>query len=97
MGSIMQMNSANNKNAGYKRGKELTPNQANNSVERGQAPKSIERVDKKHQPDGQVHVHLKNGRGAINADGSGHDGPKPELTKKEIDFISRIKGFFNIK
>lgn len=34
-----------------------------------------------------------NGRGAINADGSGHDGPKPKLTKKETDFISMIEVF----
>ncbi|MEE3417518.1 MAG: hypothetical protein VZR53_19525 [Prevotella sp.] len=36
-------------------------------------------------------------RVSINADGSGHDGPKPNLTKKEIGFISKIRGFFNIK
>ena len=31
---------------------------------------------------------------AINSDRSGHDGPKPKLMKDEVEFISRIKGFF---
>ena len=95
-GAVMLANTSGNSSKGYNRGKELSHNQANKAIDKGQAPKGIKRVDKAHQPGGQEHVHLKNGRGAINADGSGHDGPKPKLTKKEIDFINRIKGFFNI-
>ena len=96
-GAVMLANTSNNSSKGYNRGKTLSLNQANKAIERGNAPKGIKRVDKAHQNTGQSHVHLKKGRGAINSDGSGHDGLKPKLTKDEVDFISRIKGFFNIK
>lgn len=94
MGAMMLYNTSKNSSEGYNRGSKLSPNQANKAINRGKAPKGIKRVDKAHQPGGQRHVHLENGRGAINADGSGHDGPKPKLTKKETDFISMIEGFF---
>ena len=93
-GAMMLANTSKNSSKGYNRGNKLSLNQANNAIRRGQAPKGIDRVDKAHQPGGQSHVHLKKGRGAVNVDGTGHDGPKPKLTKNEFDFIRKIKGFF---
>ena len=52
----------------------LSPNQMQKTVERGQAPKGIERVDKGN-PDlfEQPHVHFQNGA-ALNKDGTWKHG-----------------------
>lgn len=96
----MLANTSKNSSKGYDRGKskKMTRNEAQQEVLRGNAPKTTENVHPPHsdQKHAQPHVHFKKGRGAINQDGSGHDGPKPQLTAEEISFIRRIKGFINI-
>ena len=63
-----------------------SPNQMQKQVERGKAPREIERVDKPHQKGGQNHVHFKDGT-SLNKDGSVHDAhrgtPNPSRASKE--------------
>ena len=68
------------------KGKKITSqNQMQKQVERGQAPKEIDRVDKPHQKGQQNHVHFKDGT-SLNQDGSIHDAhkgiPNPSNTTK---------------
>ena len=69
-----------------KQNKPTSQNQMQKQVERGQAPKEIERVDKAHQKGGQNHVHFKDGT-SLNQDGSVHDAhkgvPNPSNAAKE--------------
>ena len=90
-GTLVKMNATSNKNGGYERGNKISVSQANNMVSKGKAPKGIKHVHHSHGHKGQDHVHTE--KGSINADGSGHDGPKPILTKAQEGFIKRIKGF----
>ena len=57
-------------------------------VERGKAPREIERVDKPHQKGGQNHVHFKDGS-ALNIDGTWKEG-EHILTNKEIKFLKGL-------
>ena len=52
--------------------KPTTQNQMQKQVEKGQAPKDVDRVDKPHQQGQQNHVHFKDGT-AMNQDGTIHD------------------------
>lgn len=52
--------------------KPTSQNQMQKQVERGQAPKGVDRVDKPHVPGQQPHVHYDDGT-ASNVDGSTHD------------------------
>ncbi len=63
--------------------KPTSPNQMQKQVERGQAPKTVSRVDNPKY--GQPHVHFKNGT-SVNFDGSTHDAINgtPSLTNEEI-------------
>ena len=45
------------------------------AVERGQAPKGVDRVDPAHGPTGKPHVHYDDGT-ASNIDGTVHDAGK---------------------
>ena len=65
-------------------------NQMQKQVEKGQAPKDVDRVDKAHSEYGQDHVHFKDGT-AINKDGSIHDDSHgtPKLTKKTLDWLNK--------
>lgn len=65
-------------------------NQMQKQVERGQAPKEVDRVDKDHTGYGQEHVHFKDGT-AINKDGTIHDDGKgvPNLSKKVLDWLNK--------
>jgi hypothetical protein len=63
-------------------------NQAQKEVERGKAPKSIDRFDKGHpQLREQPHVHFKDGN-ALNQDGTWKHGPGRQLTNDEKDFLT---------
>jgi hypothetical protein len=66
--------------------KPTSQNQMQRQVEKGKAPKEIERVDKTHQKGGQNHVHFKNGT-SLNQDGTVHDAhkgiPNPSNASKE--------------
>lgn len=59
-------------------------------VERGQAPKAVDRVDKPHVDGQQPHIHFGENEAALNIDGTWHDAgkkPIPDLdneTKKWI-------------
>jgi RHS repeat-associated protein len=63
-----------------------SPNQMNQEVKRGQAPKDVKRVDGPHTDDGgqgQNHVHLTDGS-AQNQDGTAHHGtPSPSNAVKD--------------
>ena len=63
-----------------KSAKPKTRGQMQREVEKGKAPKDVDRVDKAHSKSGQEHVHLKDGS-AVNKDGSFKDG-KPRLNEK---------------
>lgn len=64
-------------------------NQMQKQVERGQAPKEVDRVDRSHTKYGQDHVHFKDGS-AINKDGTIHDDGHgvPKLTNKILDWLN---------
>lgn len=59
-------------------------------VEKGQAPKEVDRVDKVHNEYGQDYVHFKDGT-AINKDGTIHDDGHgiPNLNKKVLDWLNK--------
>ena len=65
--------------------------QMQNKVEKGQAPKGIERFDKAdaNQPNSKDHVHFKNGT-SCNCDGTVHDKMNgiPDPTNKEKKFLN---------
>ena len=59
-------------------------------MEKGKAPKGIERFDKAHDSKtGQPHVHFKDKKGsALNKDGSWKEGYY-DLSKKEIEYLRK--------
>ena len=63
-------------------------NQLQRDVERGRAPKAIDRFDPanegKHVKD---HVHFKNEKSALNKDGSWKDGPPIHISRKIKDYL----------
>lgn len=65
-------------------------NQMQKQVEKGQAPKEVDRVDKAHTEYGQDHVHFKDGT-AINKNGTIHDDGHgaPKLSNKVLDWLNR--------
>ncbi len=65
-------------------------NQMQKQVEKGQAPKEVDRVDKAHNEFGQDHVHFKDGT-AINKDGTVHDDGHgiPNLSNKVLDWLNK--------
>lgn len=64
-------------------------NQMQKMVDKGQAPKKVDRVDKAHTKYGQEHVHFKDGT-AINKDGTTHDDGHgiPKLNKKVLYWLN---------
>lgn len=61
-------------------------NQMQKQVERGKAPKSVDRVDKPHVEGQQPHIHFGENEAALNIDGTWHDeGMKsiPNWIKKQ--------------
>ena len=71
----------------HNKGKKPTsPNQMQNQVNRGQAPKDVKRVDNPKQ--GQPHVHFKDGT-ALNQDGSVHDAHNgiPKLSNEVKEWL----------
>lgn len=75
-----------NKNKKTNQNKPTSQNKMQRQVEKGKAPKEIERVDKAHQKGGQNHVHFKN-ETSLNPDGTVHDAhkgiPNPSNASKE--------------
>ena len=65
-----------------------SPNQMQKQVERGQAPRDVDRVDNAHNNGGQPHVHFKDGT-SLNRDGSIHDKGKgrPNPSSKVWDWL----------
>ena len=63
-----------------------SPNQMQKLIDRGQAPKEIQRVDSMDPkiPNSQAHIHFGSDKAALNMDGTWHDAHKsiPELTNK---------------
>ena len=59
-------------------------------VEKGQAPKEVDRVDGAHTEGQQPHVHFKDGT-ALNQDGTVHDAHKgkPNLTNGTRKWVER--------
>ena len=68
-------------------------NQMNKEMERGKAPKSVERVDGPHSSikNSQAHVHFKDGT-ALNYDWTVHDKKRgtPKLTREVIDWLKKF-------
>jgi RHS repeat-associated protein len=66
---------------------ECSPKEAKNKVQKEQGPNEITRIDGPQQsvPNSQWHAHGKNG-GAINKDGSLHDGD-PKFSRKTIEWL----------
>jgi RHS repeat-associated protein len=62
--------------------------QLQKKVEKGQAPKEVDRVDKPHVPGQQPHVHYKDGT-SQNLDGTLHDAHKgvPNPSNKTIEWL----------
>ncbi len=62
--------------------------QLQKQVERGQAPKDIDRVDKPHVPGQQPHVHFKDGT-SLNQDGTIHDAHRgtPSISNKVREWL----------
>jgi hypothetical protein len=102
-GTMMMANASDNANAGYDRGKKgdasssksessnkpLSARQVQKKIEKGQAPKSIDRADNPHNGDkGKPHIHFKDGR-SINNDGTIHDKSKysKQLNNAEKQFL----------
>jgi RHS repeat-associated protein len=69
-------------------GLDCTPSSARNKVRRGQGPREITRIDAPEGsvPGSQWHAHGSNG-GAINLDGSIHDGD-PKFSKKTLNWLN---------
>jgi hypothetical protein len=67
--------------------KPTSPNQMNQQVQRGQAPKSVDRVDTPRFPNEKPHVEFKDGN-ALNNDGTWKHGGR-ELTNAEEDWITQ--------
>ena len=72
----------------------LTPtsqNQMQRQVDRGQAPRSVDRVDPPHVGGQQPHIHFGQNNAALNMDGTWHDAGKksiPQLDNKTKNWIS---------
>lgn len=104
LGVIMMANAADNTQKGYDRGQDnsshhtdqLSVNQVQKLIERGKAPKQIDKAHHSHQPNGKPHIHIK-GEGAINNDGSIHDKSKfsgnvnDVLNNETKEFFQKIK------
>ena len=54
-------------------------NQRQKQVERGQAPKAVDRVDKPHVDGQQPHIHFGENEAALNIDGTWHDAGKNQF------------------
>ena len=61
-------------------------NQMQMMVERGQAPAGVVSVHNAHGAYGKPHVHFTTG--ALNIDGSVHDGTSPNLTSSQRSWLS---------
>ena len=75
-----------------------SPNQMQSQVEKGQAPKNVDRVDKSDPLYSKPHVHFKDGT-SITIDGEIHDSHngKPKLSREVLDWL-HINGWcLNIK
>lgn len=64
--------------------------QMQKQVERGQAPKEVDRVDKPHVPGQQPHVHFKDGT-SLNQDGTIHDAHRgiPNISNNVREWITQ--------
>ena len=98
-GSMMLANTSDNVKQGYERGKNqssgehikpASANQIQSKIKKGQAPISFKAAHNAHTPNGQEHIHLKNGS-SFNKDGSLHDKGKYKgnLTNEERCFIKK--------
>lgn len=91
-GAMMMANASNNLEKGNNTSTQpAKPKFMQRLVEKGQAPKTIDRFDEapKNIKNGKPHVHFKDG-GAINVDGTIHDKSKSHnLTKKEREFLEK--------
>ena len=95
-GGVLVMNSSKNKNDGYERGKNTSTdnstkkksgNQLQRDIEKGKAPKSIDRYDVGKGDYEKPHVHFKDGN-TLNQDGTWKHGGR-DLTNKEKEFLKR--------
>jgi RHS repeat-associated protein len=69
-----------------------SPNQMNRQVCNGQAPKSVDRVDKGNPDDPgdrDPHIHFKNQKAALKMDGTWKEGAGRQLTKEEAEWVKK--------
>lgn len=66
----------------------MSPSNLQRQVERGQAPRDVDRADKPHVPGQEPHVHFKDGT-FLNKDGTIHDAHKgtPNPSNKVIKWL----------
>ncbi|MCL1989645.1 MAG: RHS repeat-associated core domain-containing protein, partial [Defluviitaleaceae bacterium] len=66
------------------------PNRMQQEVQRGQAPRGIDRVDRPHVPGQEPHVHFSNGT-SLNQSGTIHDAHRgiPNPTRSQIRWLDR--------
>jgi hypothetical protein len=69
---------------------QTSPGGLQKQVEKGQAPKDVDRVDKPHVPGQKPHVHFKDGS-SLNNDGTVHDAHRgnPDPSNKTIDWLNK--------
>lgn len=64
-----------------------------NQVNKGQAPKGVDRVDPADPniPDSQAHIHFGENEAALNQDDTWHDAgkPHPNITNKIAEWITK--------
>ena len=73
--------------------KPTSQNQLQKQVEKGQAPKGVDRVDPadSNVPESQPHVHFGENEAALNQDGTWHDAGKahPKITNKIEQWLTQ--------
>lgn len=75
-----------------------SPGKLQKEVERGKAPKDVNRVDKPHIPGQKPHVHFKDGT-SLNEDGTIHDkkNGEPSLSNKTVKWLEKHNWRINKK
>ena len=77
--------------------KETSPNQMNEQIKKGQAPKEVKRVDNPDPQFSEPHVHFKDGT-SITKSGKIHDASHgaPKLTRAILDWLHKNGWCMNI-
>ena len=90
LGLVATINYSVSKNGNDTSKKPTSQNQMQKQVEKGQAPREVDRVDSSHTKGQQPHIHFKDGT-AINQDGTVHDLHKgiPNITNEILKWLEK--------